>query len=194
MINEVGLWALRRVLRDQAEWRKRGLDVPRVAVNVSAVQLRRRDFTEQMRSLLANNAGQALDIEITESLLMEDIEGSIEKLEEIRDLGVKIAIDDFGTGYSSLSYLSRLPVHALKIDRSFIDGMLRANENMSIVSSVISLAHALKLKVIAEGVETDEQCRVLQELECDEIQGYLVSKPMPADEVARMLQQNALAA
>ena len=85
-------------------------------------------------------------------------------------------------------------IDTLKIDRSFIDGMLRANENMSIVSSVISLAHALKLKVIAEGVETDEQCRVLQELECDEIQGYRVSKPMPADEVARMLQQNALAA
>lgn len=194
MINEVGLWALRRVLRDQAEWRKRGLDVPLVAVNVSAVQLRRRDFTDQLRTLLTNNPGQALDIEITESLLMEDIEGSIEKLEVIRDLGIKIAVDDFGTGYSSLSYLSRLPVHALKIDRSFIDGMLKSSENMSIVSSVISLAHALKLKVIAEGVETDEQCRVLLELECDEIQGYLVSRPVPADEVARMLRESVLAA
>ncbi len=194
MINEVGLWALRRVLRDQAEWRKCGLDVPRVAVNVSAVQLRRRDFTDQMRALLANNSGQALDIEITESLLMEDIEGCIEKLKVIRDLGVKISIDYFGTGYSSLSYLSRLPVHALKIDRSFIEGMMKNSENMSIVSSVISLAHALKLKVIGEGVETDEQCRVLLELECDEIQGYLVSRPVPANEVVRMLQQNALAA
>ena len=194
MITEVGLWALRRVLRDQAEWRQRGIDVPRVAVNVSAIQLRRRDFTSQVSALLANTSGHMLDIEITESLLMEDIEGCIEKLKVIRDLGVKISIDDFGTGYSSLAYLSRLPVHALKIDRSFIEGMLKNSENMSIVSSVISLAHALKLKVIAEGVETDEQCQVLQDLDCDEIQGYLISKPLVADEVARMLQQRALAA
>ena len=194
MITEVGLWALRRVLRDQAEWRQRGIDVPRVAVNVSAIQLRRRDFTSQVSALLANTSGHMLDIEITESLLMEDIEGCIEKLKVIRDLGVKISIDDFGTGYSSLAYLSRLPVHALKIDRSFIEGMLKNSENMSIVSSVISLAHALKLKVIAEGVETDEQCQVLQDLDCDEIQGSLISKPLVADEVARMLQQRALAA
>ena len=182
------------MLRDQAEWRHRGIDVPRVAVNVSAIQLRRRDFTSQVSALLANTSGHMLDIEITESLLMEDIEGCIEKLKVIRDLGVKISIDDFGTSYSSLAYLSRLPVHALKIDRSFIEGMFKNSENMSIVSSVISLAHALKLKVIAEGVETDEQCQVLQDLDCDEIQGYLISKPLVADEVARMLQQRAMAA
>jgi len=136
----------------------------------------------------------ALDLEITESLLMHDIEGCIEKLKIIRDLGVNIAIDDFGTGYSSLAYLSKLPVNALKIDRSFVDGMLRSEENMSIVSSIISLAHAMKIKVIAEGVETKEQLNMLRSLECDEIQGYLISVPVEAEAAARMLGRRVVAA
>jgi diguanylate cyclase (GGDEF)-like protein/PAS domain S-box-containing protein len=193
MIVEAGHWALCRVLHDQASWRQQGLTPPRVAVNVSAVQLRRKDFTDQVRELLNASAvgSDALDLEITESLLMNDMEGCIRKLSAIRDLGVNIAIDDFGTGYSSLAYLSRLPVNALKIDRSFITGMLRNSENQTIVSSIISLAHALNMKVIAEGVETQQQLRMLQALECDEIQGYLISPPVAANCVADMLREHA---
>ena len=179
MIVEVGQWAMRRVVRDHVAWRQGGLAPPRIAVNVSAIQLLRKDFTDQVRRLLLDAAAGAdmLDIEITESLLMNDVEGCIAKLKILRELGVNIVIDDFGTGYSSLAYLSKLPVNALKIDRSFIDGMLRSEENMSIVASIVSLAHAMKLKVIAEGVETQEQLRILRTLDCDEIQGYLISRP-----------------
>ena len=191
MIVEVGQWAIARVLQDQAAWRQQGLAVPRIAVNVSAVQLRRKGFSEQIRVLLDKNPDHSLDLEITESLLMEDIEGCITKLIAIRDMGVNIAIDDFGTGYSSLAYLSRLPVNALKIDRSFIHGMLQNSENMSIVSSVISLAHALKIKVIAEGVENTGQLDVLRSLACDEIQGFLISRPVDASGALAMLREGA---
>lgn len=196
MIVEVGQWAIRRVLRDHAQWCKDGLTPPRIAVNVSAIQLQRRDFTDQIRALVSDAlpGETALDLEITESLLMHDVETCIEKLKIIRDLGVNIAIDDFGTGFSSLAYLSRLPVNALKIDRSFVDGMLKSDENMSIVSSIISLAHAMKIKVIAEGVETPEQHNVLRSLACDEIQGYLISKPVQAQAAASMLPRRAVSA
>ena len=192
MIVEAGQWVMRRVLRDYAAWLQQGLNPPRIAVNVSAVQLQRKDFAEQVRALMAevapgSQAEHGLDLEITESLLMDDVDGSIKKLKAIRDLGANIAIDDFGTGYSSLAYLSRLPVNALKIDRSFVDGMLRNSENMSIVSSIISLAHAMKLKVIAEGVETQQQLDVLKSLACDEIQGYLVSRPLSAAQAVKLL-------
>lgn len=190
MIVEAGQWAISQVLQDQAAWRQHGLAVPRIAVNVSAVQLRRKDFVDQVRTLLAAEIGHGLDLEITESLLMEDIEGCIEKLAAIRAMGVHVAIDDFGTGYSSLAYLSRLPVNALKIDRAFIDGMLQNSENMSIVSSVISLAHALKIKVIAEGVETTEQLEQLRALKCDEIQGYIVSRPVDASSALGLLRES----
>lgn len=196
MIVEAGHWVLSRALQDQALWRQHGLRAPRVAVNVSAVQLRRRDFTDQVRELLNGTVADAhgLDLEITESLLMHDMEGCIKKLKLIRDMGVNIAIDDFGTGYSSLAYLSRLPVNALKIDRSFIEGMLVSSEKMSIVSSIISLAHALKIKVIAEGVEKEEQLRLLRSMGCDEIQGYLISVPVAAEAVVDMLRGQQLMA
>jgi EAL domain-containing protein (putative c-di-GMP-specific phosphodiesterase class I) len=118
---------------------------------------------------------------------MDDIEGNIAKLRAIREMGVTIAIDDFGTGYSSLGYLAKLPVNALKIDRSFIVGLADNVDNMSIVSTIISLAHSLNLKVVAEGVETDEQLRLLTLLNCDEIQGYVISKPLPADQALQFM-------
>ncbi len=204
MIVEIGQWAMRRVLRDHALWRQQGIPPQRIAVNVSAIQLRRKDFVDQVRALVTESAmdamdamgapgGHGLDLEITESLLMDDIDGSIEKLKAIRDLGVNIAIDDFGTGYSSLAYLSRLPVNALKIDRSFVDGMLRNGENMSIVSSIISLAHTLKLSVVAEGVETQQQFDVLKSLDCDQIQGYLIGRPVSAARAFSLLRERAVA-
>lgn len=129
-----------------------------------------------------------LDLEITETLIMEDIEGSIVKLEALRDMGVNIAIDDFGTGYSSLSYLARLPVQMLKIDRAFISAMNQDAKSMTFVSTMISLAHSLGLKVIAEGVETAGQARFLKLLKCNEVQGYLYSKPLPFEQVTALLE------
>jgi EAL domain-containing protein (putative c-di-GMP-specific phosphodiesterase class I) len=131
----------------------------------------------------------AIDLEITESVIMRDIEQVIPKLEAIRALGMGIAIDDFGTGYSSLNYLARLPVDALKIDRSFIKNMDSSAEHMTIVTSVISLAHSLNLKVIAEGVETKEQWNLLKLLKCNELQGYVFSRPQPAEAVEAMFDR-----
>ena len=193
MIVEAGRWVIERMLRDRARWLAQGLNPPRVAVNVSTIQLRRSDFTSILREFINGVDAQhhGLEVEITESQVMADVEGAIVTLTALRDMGVSIAIDDFGTGYSSLSYLARLPVNAVKIDQSFVAGMLSSTETMSIVSSVISLAHALKLKVIAEGVETVEQRGVLGALGCDEIQGYLVGRPVDADAVAVLLRERA---
>ncbi|MBP9948368.1 MAG: EAL domain-containing protein, partial [Vicinamibacteria bacterium] len=125
-------------------------------------------------------ACQGLELEITESLIMEDVRNSITTLRAIRDLGVTIAIDDFGTGFSSLSYLARLPVDTLKIDRSFVIEMTGSPQGLALVSTIINLAHSLKLKVVAEGVETDEQSRLLRLLGCEEMQGFLFSEGIPS--------------
>jgi EAL domain-containing protein (putative c-di-GMP-specific phosphodiesterase class I) len=127
------------------------------------------------------HAAAGLELEITESLIMEDVKHSIATLEAIRAMDVTIAIDDFGTGFSSLSQLAKLPVHTLKIDRSFIVEMTAAPEGLALVSTVVNLAHSLNLKAIAEGVETDEQSRLLRLLKCDEMQGYLFSRPVPRE-------------
>ena len=192
MILQVGRWAIQQALRDYREWQGQMANPPKIAVNVSTIQLRQRDFVQVVRAAIAESGITAacLDLEITESMLMDDIDGNIAKLSAIRDMGVSISIDDFGTGYSSLGYLAKLPVNALKIDRSFIMTMAEHPDSMSIVSTVISLAHALNLKVIAEGVESEAQARLLQLLRCDELQGYLVGKPMPADQLRVILQTN----
>lgn len=187
MIIEVGAWALRRAVRDQQFWREQGLRVPRVAVNVSALQLRQADFAEVVRDAIAGAASPTIDIEITESLVMQDIEANIVKLKALRSLGVDIAIDDFGTGYSSLAYLARLPVQALKIDRSFISAMGGDTDVMTVVSTIVSLAHAMRLKVVAEGVEEESQVAILQALRCEEMQGYLVSRPVPREALSALL-------
>ena len=187
LIREVGAWALRRAVSDQRSWAEQKIGAPRIAVNVSAVQLRHRDFVDVLRETLRHGEQPpAIDIEITESLIMDDVVGTIEKLRTIRDMGVGIAIDDFGTGYSSLGYLARLPVHSLKIDRSFIVTMADDPDTMAIVSTIISLAHSLALRVVAEGVETEEQARVLRLFRCDEMQGYLISRPVPAADIVAL--------
>lgn len=192
MILEAGRWAIERALVDYREWKTRGLQPPRIAVNVSPIQLRQRDFVDVVRRTIADSGipPQSLELEITESLIMADIEGNFKKLCAIRDMGVDIAIDDFGTGYSSLGYLAKLPVTALKIDRSFIITMAKEPKSITIVSTIISLARSLKLKVVAEGVDSEEQSRLLRLLKCDEMQGFLFSKPLPADELAHLLREN----
>ena len=182
LIYEVGRWALRQALDDNQRWRAAGLASVRIAVNVSPLQLRHRGFIGEVRQAIGGDAQAAagLELEITESLIMEDVNHTIASLHEIRAMGITIAIDDFGTGFSSLSYLSKLPVDSLKIDRSFVIAMTDGPQGLALVSTIIGLAHALKLKVVAEGVETEELARLLRLLSCDEMQGYLFSQPLPS--------------
>ncbi len=191
LILEAGRWALKRATLDHAAWRAAGLKPPRIAVNVSAIQLRRKEFVENVRTAVseAGDSGEHIDVEITESMLMDDIEGNIGKLKAVQAMGIQVAMDDFGTGYSSLSYLARLPINSLKIDRSFVSQMTRGSEQMAIVSTVISLARALNLKVVAEGVETEEQANLLRLLRCDEAQGYLFGRPVPPEELEGKFRQ-----
>ncbi|MDB5803145.1 MAG: hypothetical protein JWN73_467 [Betaproteobacteria bacterium] len=191
LILEVGPWALKQAALDYALLAARGANPPRIAVNVSPVQLRRAEFVDTVRNAIMQDAGQpGIDLELTESLVMEDVAGNVDKLKAIRKLGVSIAIDDFGTGYSSLAYLARLPVQTLKIDRSFIITMLQEPDTMTLVSTMISLAHSLRLKVVAEGVDAEEQARVLRLLRCDQMQGFLFSKPLPLEDLAALLERH----
>ncbi|HLD09661.1 MAG TPA: EAL domain-containing protein, partial [Methylophilaceae bacterium] len=191
LILEAGRWALEQAVADSALWKGKRLQVPRIAVNVSAIQLRQKDFVATVESALrgAKDMGGRLELEITESLIMQDIEANIQKLRAVRDMGVEIAVDDFGTGYSSLSYISRLPINTLKIDRAFIMNMTGNPDDLSIVSTIISLGHSLELKVVAEGVETEEQANLLRLLKCDEFQGYLFSQPVPAEQIEEFLRK-----
>ena len=183
LIHDVGRWALRQAIADHLRWRAAGLQAVRIAVNVSPLQLRDRGFIDELRQIIGvdPHAAAGLELEITESVLMEDVKHSITTLEAIRKMGIVLAIDDFGTGFSSLSHLARLPVDTLKIDRSFVTSMTSGPQGLALVSTIINLAHSLKLKVVAEGVETDEQSRLLRLLGCDEMQGYLFSKPVACD-------------
>ncbi len=183
LIYDVGRWALHQAIADYLRWRAAGLPAVRIAVNVSPLQLRNRGFIAEIGHAIGIDAHAAagLELEITESLIMADIKLSIASLQAIRALGVTIAIDDFGTGFSSLSYLAKLPVDTLKIDRSFVIEMTGGPEGLALVSTIINLAHSLKVKVVAEGVETEEQSRLLRVLSCDEMQGFLFSKAVPSE-------------
>jgi diguanylate cyclase (GGDEF)-like protein len=187
-IVDVGEWVFLQALRDIGKWAESGLPV-RVAVNVSPLQLRRRDFVDRVLAGIApsgtNLAG--LDIEITESMLMHDLELSIRKLTQLREAGIGVAIDDFGTGYSSLRLLAKLPVDTLKIDRSFVQGIADTPNIATLVSTVVALARAFNMKTVAEGVETPEQLQKLRLVKCDQAQGYLFSRPVPASEVPSVI-------
>ena len=189
LILAAGRWALGRAVQDMQRWQAHGLLVPRTAVNVSALQLRQGDFVDSvLDAISAFGKNPILDLEITESVLVDDIEDSTRKLQILRRAGVEVSVDDFGTGYSSLNYLARLPVDTLKIDRSFVVRMRDAGYPRNIVAMIVSLAHTLGLKVIAEGVEEDEQMQMLRELGCDQIQGFLISRPLPANEIEPLLK------
>ena len=183
LIFEVGRWALRRAIEDYLRWRAAGLPAVRIAVNVSPLQLRNRGLIAEIEQVIGidAHAPAGLELEITESLIMDDVKHNIASLQAIRAMGVTIAIDDFGTGFSSLAYLAKLPVDTLKIDRSFVIDMTAGAEGLALVSTIITLAHSLKLKAVAEGVETEEQSRLLRSLDCDEMQGFLFSKPVPSE-------------
>jgi diguanylate cyclase (GGDEF)-like protein len=188
LIVQVGRWVMREALRAALAWREHHPGL-RIAINVSTRELRHSRFLDECRDLLQPHASdQPLDIEITESLLMDDIAHSRQLLDALRDFGCRIAIDDFGTGYSSLSYLARLPIDELKIDLSFIAVIAQSPETMALVTNIISLAHSLGMKVVAEGVEEEEQAKLLRLLRCDVLQGYLLGRPQPAAEFETRLQ------
>ena len=190
LIGLIGIWVLRTACAQTKSWERAGYGGLRIAVNLSSRQFTQKDLVQSIANILSETglASHFLELELTESLLMNDVEETIEILQELKALRVHMSIDDFGTGYSSLAYLKRFPIDVLKIDQSFVRDMTLGSDGAVIVKSVISLAHNLKLLVVAEGVETQEQLTHLRSLECDMIQGYFFSKPMPAEAFEQILQ------
>jgi len=189
MILPIGEWVLQQACRQIVAWRDRSDPKLRVSVNMSARQLKNPGIVAVVHNALqqARCPADALEIEITESVLMEHPETTKQTLQTLHDMGIRLSIDDFGTGYSSLSYLRNFPIHELKIDRSFIDDITHDESHAAIVRAIINLAHNLKLTVVAEGVETDEQLQYLRAENCDHLQGYLFSRPLPAAEIDGLL-------
>ena len=190
LIIGIGEWVLREACRQVRAWLDAGIAPVRVAVNLSAKQFRADDLVEIVRSALRDAALDPafLEVELTESSVMHDPEKSAATLQLLSEMGVHISIDDFGTGYSSLSHLRRFPLDKLKIDRSFVGELLSDQDGAAIVKAIISLAHSLRLRVVAEGVETLEQLQRLRELGCDQYQGYYCSPAVPAEAFARLVQ------
>lgn len=185
----IGSWVIREACNQISLWREQGHENFSIAVNISARQFQHHNFISDLLHIVeeAKIPPSCLELEITESAIMQDVEVVMDTLQEIKSLGFTLAIDDFGTGYSSLSYLTDFPIDKLKIDKSFVDGLTRSEQCGAVVETIIDLAHNLNLSVVAEGVEEEEQLAVLQELGCEEIQGYLVSKPVPSDQAVKLL-------
>jgi EAL domain-containing protein (putative c-di-GMP-specific phosphodiesterase class I) len=182
LITQIGSWALDQACRQARSWQRAGYPLNNIAVNVSAMQLECDDFVETVEHALLRSGldPSSLELEITESMLMRDIEEFVQKLQLLRSIGVRISVDDFGTGYSSLSYLQKLPIDILKLDRSFIEGVNDPRHGASLVRAVVNMAHTLGLRVTAEGIETHHQLEVVQDSGCDVAQGYLLGRPKPA--------------
>jgi EAL domain-containing protein (putative c-di-GMP-specific phosphodiesterase class I) len=180
MIIPIGTWVLNQVCRQGGEWNRRRLPPVRIAVNVSQLQFSRPDFVDLVSWALRQSGmpPHCLELELTESMIMRDIDSAARRMTQIRDLGVSIAIDDFGTGYSSLSYLRRLPVDTLKIDQSFIAELGNSETALPLIHTIVVLAHNIGLTVVAEGVETREQGDLLRAVGCDKLQGHLFGEPL----------------
>jgi predicted signal transduction protein with EAL and GGDEF domain len=191
LVVAMGAWVLREACRRGAEWNRIWPEPLIIAVNVSALQFYFSDLTEVVKGALRDSGldPTCLELELTESLLMKDAKQSSIELEKLRALGVTIAIDDFGTGYSSLSYLQRLPVDLLKIDRSFLE-QIDSQPASAVIQAITALAHALGLRVVAEGVEKQHQMRAIRHLGVDLMQGYLIGRPVPAQAINRLLERS----
>jgi EAL domain-containing protein (putative c-di-GMP-specific phosphodiesterase class I) len=181
MIVDIGAWVLNEACIMSREWGEQGLPLERVAVNLSPLQFRHHDLVTTICSALLDSGldPSLLELEITESAVMHDVDKAADILRYFREMGVKVAIDDFGTGYSSLSLLKKFPITLLKIDRAFIHGTDQHEDDRAIVTAIIAMGHQLGLKVLAEGVESEAQRTFLRESGCDELQGYLFSRPLP---------------
>jgi diguanylate cyclase (GGDEF)-like protein len=190
LIGPIGEWVIREACRQAREWQQAGVAALRVSVNLSASQFRQEGLVDSIRRALDDVGLQArfLEVELTESAVMSDPEGSIAILEQLSTMGVLVSVDDFGTGYSSMSYLRRFPIDKLKIDRVFISEIIDRPEDASIVRAIVSLAHSLRLKVVAEGVETPAQLAFLTAVGCDEYQGYHFSQPLPVAEFEDLIR------
>jgi EAL domain-containing protein (putative c-di-GMP-specific phosphodiesterase class I) len=191
LIVPIGEWVLRTACAQNKEWQKMGLPPICVAVNVSAKQLGQHLLSETVMEVLeeAELDPCFLELELTESVAMQDAETTIKIFTELKQKGIHISIDDFGTGYSSLSYLKRFPIDKLKIDKSFVNDVAEDPDDEAIVKAIIAVAHSLKLRVVAEGVETKEQLKFLRLQNCDEWQGYYFSQPVPAEQITQMLEE-----
>jgi len=191
LIIPIGKWVLAEACRQNKVWQDQGIIAVPVAINVSAVQFRQHNIMELVQTALLESGlkPQYLELELTESLLMDCSEYNVTLLQKFQQLGVKLSIDDFGTGYSSFSYLSRFPINKLKIDQPFCEGIPENKSNASVVSAIISLGHDLGMIVIAEGVEEEKQLSFLEARQCDEVQGFIFSRPVPADEMEALLKK-----
>ncbi len=190
LINDIGEWVMRGACQQAKKWADAGIENFRVSVNLSSIQFKRASLLTMIKNALHDNdlPAELLEVEITESAIMNDIDQNIVRLNQIRDMGVAISIDDFGTGYSSLSYLKKFPIHTLKIDRAFIINIDTDADDAAIVEAIIALASTLKLNVVAEGVETKEQLKVLTKFNCDVIQGFYFSKAVSAEDITALMQ------
>jgi diguanylate cyclase (GGDEF)-like protein len=190
MIVALGEWVMQTACRQNMAWQLAGLAPLRVSVNVSARQFEEPRLAERVARALSDSglAAHWLELEVTESLIMRDLQRSVDTMRELKAMGVALSIDDFGTGYSSLSALKSFPIATLKIDKSFVRDLANSIDDQAIASAIIALAHRLNMRVIAEGVETEQQRSFLRDNGCDEMQGYLFSEPIPADQLQRMLE------
>jgi EAL domain-containing protein (putative c-di-GMP-specific phosphodiesterase class I) len=191
LIIPIGEWVLRAACMQNRQWLRQGLPQMRVAVNLSGYQFQQKNLLETIREILGETGLSAdlLELEITESVIMQNPDFAVAVLNQLRDLGVHISIDDFGTGYSSLAHLKRFSVNTLKIDKSFVRDVEINSADAAITTAIIAMGNSLNLKVIAEGVETEGQLSFLSDNNCDEVQGYLFSTPMPADKVAGFMRE-----
>ncbi len=191
LIIPLGEWVLRRACEDTKRWHKQGYTALSVAVNVSSAQIKQSDFIHLVQTVLQETElpATALELEITESMLVHDFEATLIKLTQLREMGIRLSIDDFGTGYSSMSYLGRLPVDKLKIDRSFVRDLTPRSGNEAIVKAVVALANELRIGIVAEGVETLDQLEFLQTQGCQSLQGFLLSRPVDHDSCTQLLSR-----
>jgi EAL domain-containing protein (putative c-di-GMP-specific phosphodiesterase class I) len=195
LIVSIGDWVLQTACAQAAKWVRENKMALRMAVNISARQIYHKDFVQQVARILTTTGlpAEMLELEITESSILENLDETVRKLQQLKMMGMTVAIDDFGTGYSSLSYLKQLPLDRLKIDRSFVKDTPDDRDDCAIVRTIIAMSASLGLSVIAEGVENREQVEFLRAGGCNEIQGYLISKPVPAAEIeARLVQRQEI--
>jgi EAL domain-containing protein (putative c-di-GMP-specific phosphodiesterase class I) len=194
VIVPLGRWVLQMAIRQAASWRKAGLldDIEHVAVNVSACQTKDVQLMYEVQALLMETGlpPRLLELEITEGVLMENVNANIALLHKIQAAGIHLSIDDFGTGYSSMAYLKRFPIDQLKIDRSFVNAV--PGDGAAIAKAIIAMAHSLNMSVVAEGVETEEQVAFLSDAGCDVMQGYYFARPMPAEQLEALLRERRL--